>query len=83
MVSGGGQITRRPHLLSRDGKLLLVCVGSDVRVHSSATSELLLTLPAHTDEATSLALHPSIPTQVHACYQPAAFWSGHVLLGPH
>ena len=32
MVSGGGQLTTRPHLLSRDGRHLLVCAGSAVRV---------------------------------------------------
>ena len=69
MVWGGGQITLRPHLLSRDGRLLLVCVGSAVRVYSAVTAELLHVVDGHTGEVTSLALHPSIPSQVrvHAC----------------
>lgn len=63
-VSGGGQLTLQPHLLSRDGKHLLVCSGSNVLCYSSVTAQLLLTLSAHSDEVTSLALHPSNTAQV-------------------
>ncbi|GAB4821000.1 hypothetical protein N2152v2_008046 [Parachlorella kessleri] len=66
MVWGGGQITLRPHLLSRDGKLLLVCVGSAIRVYSAVTAELLNFLDGHTGEVTSLALHPTIPSQFYS-----------------
>lgn len=64
MVSGGGQITKRPHILSSDGKLLLVCVAYNVRVYSAVTGELLFGLSGHTNEVTGLALHPSNPSQV-------------------
>lgn len=76
-VSGGGQLTQRPHLLSRDGRLVLVCVGSAVRVHSAATAEQLLTVNAHSDEVTCLALHPSEPGQV-----PPHAWPGPPLRAP-
>lgn len=64
MLAGGGQICRRPHLLSQDGKQLLACVAHAVRVYSAVTGELLFSLKGHTDEVTSLAPHPTQATQV-------------------
>jgi hypothetical protein len=63
-MQGGGQLTKRQHLLSRDGKLLLACAASDVRAYSASTGEHLFTLSGHTDEVTSLSLHPERASQV-------------------
>lgn len=64
VVAGGGQLTRRQHLLSRDGRMLLVCTANTVRVYGSATGERLFDLQGHTDEVTDLCLHPGISSQV-------------------
>ena len=61
---GGGQLTLRQHLLSRDGLLLLVCSGRNIRAYSALTGELLFALQGHTDEVTCLALHPTSDSQV-------------------
>lgn len=63
-LSGGGQISRRQHLLSRDGRLLIVCIANSLRVYSAITAEYLFDLRGHKDEVTSICLHPVIPTQV-------------------
>jgi len=64
VLSGGGQLTRRQHLLSRDGRLLLVCTSNRIRVYSALTAELLFSLQGHTDEVTSIAAHPKNASQV-------------------
>jgi len=64
VLSGGGQLTRRQHLLSRDGRLLLVCNSDRIRVYSALTAELLFSLQGHSDEITCIALHPKNQSQV-------------------
>lgn len=54
----------RQHQLSRDGRLLLVCAASSVRVYSAVTAELLFTLQGHSEEVTCLALHPANALEV-------------------
>ena len=66
VLSGGGQLTRRQHLLSHDGRQLLVCMANAVRVYSTATAELLFEMQGHTDEVTDLCLDPSSPSQVRS-----------------
>jgi hypothetical protein len=60
----GGQLTRRPHLLSQDGRLLLVCVAGSLRAYSATTGELLFSILAHDEELSCLAADPSAPSQV-------------------
>ena len=64
VFSGGGRLTRRPHLLSHDGKHVLVCAETNIRVYSTTTAELLFEMQGHTDEVTGLALHPRSTTKV-------------------
>jgi hypothetical protein len=72
---GGGQLTRRQHLLSRDGRLLIVCLANNLRVYSAVTGEMLFELEGHTDEVTALSLDPLSPAQVRAAFlcKPARF----------
>jgi hypothetical protein len=64
IIAGGGQLTRRQHLLSRDGRQLLVCTANSIRVYSTATAELLFEMQGHGDEVTCMCLHPKSSTQV-------------------
>jgi len=64
VLAGGGQLTRRQHLLSRDGRQLLVCRANSIRVYSTATAELLFEMQGHLDEVTCMCLHPKSSTQV-------------------
>ena len=64
VLAGGGQLTRRQHLLSCDGRQLLVCTANGIRVYSTATAELLFDMQGHNDEVTSLCLHPKSSSQV-------------------
>jgi WD40 repeat protein len=75
LFSGGGQLARRQHLLSRDGRLLLVCNANHVRVYSAITAELLFILEGHSDEVTSICLHPRIPAQVRSVSSHRLGWS--------
>jgi hypothetical protein len=65
---GGGQLTRRQHLLSRDGRLLIVCLANNLRVYSAVTGEMLFELEGHIDEVTALSLDPLSPAQVRAAF---------------
>jgi hypothetical protein len=64
VIAGGGQLTRRQHLLSRDGRQLLVCRANSIRVYSTATAELLFEMQGHLEEVTCLCLHPTNSIQV-------------------
>lgn len=69
---GGGQLTRRHHLLSRDGRLLIVCLANNLRVYSAVTGEMLFELEGHTDEVTALSLDPLSSSQVRPVFVKAA-----------
>ncbi|KAG7669082.1 hypothetical protein Ndes2526B_g00805 [Nannochloris sp. 'desiccata'] len=66
VIAGGGQLTRRQHLLSRDGRQLLVCRANSIRVYSTATAELLFEMQGHLDEVTCMCLHPKSSTQIYS-----------------
>ena len=62
---GGGQLSERPHAVSKDGRLIIVCIAHTLRVYSVVTAEFLFELrDGHTDEVTCVCLHPRILTQV-------------------
>lgn len=53
----GGAMNRCASVLSPDGKYLLVAAASSVRVYSSVTAEIVLSLYGHTQEVTAIVLH--------------------------
>ena len=57
MLSGGGLFCERPHVLTRDGSLLLVCCVDSVLAFSTVTGEQLYRLQ-HAVLVTALCLHP-------------------------
>lgn len=63
-VRGGGQFTSRPHLVTPDGKSILVCHGNTVRAHSALTGQPMYKLVGHTDAVTAVAQDVDLPRMV-------------------
>ena len=65
MLTGGGLVCDRPHLLSRDGSLLFVCCVDSVVAYSTGNGEQAFTLQ-HAAPATALSLHPTDDSRLYS-----------------
>ena len=55
-MTRGGTVNQSASVLSSDGKYVLVAAASSVRVYSSVTAEIVLSLNGHTQEVTAVVL---------------------------
>ena len=56
--AGGGQLTRRPTVVSHGGDMVAVCNADRIRIYSALSGEILFTFEGHSDEVTTLCIHP-------------------------
>lgn len=65
MVRGVGDLGRGTALLTADGKYILVAAASAVRLYSSVTGELVLSLNGHKAAVTALSLDHASKEKVY------------------
>lgn len=74
LLQGGGLLYERPHLVTRDGELVLACCVDSVLAFSASSGEQLYALQ-HSAPVTTLCAHPQDDTLL---YSSTA--SGHIIL---
>ena len=57
-------MTRRPHILTHEGDLVVLCNAERLRVYSALSGEQLFDMRGHNDEVTTLCLHDGAKQQV-------------------
>eukprot|EP00743_Colponemidia_sp_Colp-15_P005541 GILK01005961.1.p1 GENE.GILK01005961.1~~GILK01005961.1.p1 ORF type:complete len:964 (-),score=206.41 GILK01005961.1:37-2928(-) len=62
----GGFLGQFPAVFTKDGKAFFLCAGSNIRMYSVATGELLSVLKGHTDTVTCFLINELNPLQAYS-----------------